>query len=283
MGKFFFLFLFGIASLPVYSEKAPEIFIALLLAYPDKVQGIEKHEGDWSILINNQRLYWADGRILPHELLGDKQRYRPYRFHPYPVQLPPIRQLNPEERERIDAVITLQESRQDLRNQELFKSLWGMNTFAESEDTVKSIRFLGKKTRVHPDLIDKLQAVENRILQAASINPAVQKWIDNLSSADAYVWRKIAGSANRSMHSFGIAIDLIPKKYRGKNIYWRWSKLRYPEWWLVPYDERYSPPQEVIDAFEAELFVWGGKWLFFDQIHFEYRPEYYFIGNLSRP
>ena len=33
------------------------------------------------------------------------------------------------------------------------------------------------------------------------------------------------------------------------------------------------PPQPVIDAFERNGFVWGGKWLFFDPLHFEYRPE----------
>jgi hypothetical protein len=28
-----------------------------------------------------------------------------------------------------------------------------------------------------------------------------------------------------------------------------------------------------VRAFESHGFVWGGKWLFFDTIHFEYRPE----------
>ena len=31
--------------------------------------------------------------------------------------------------------------------------------------------------------------------------------------------------------------------------------------------------EDDIRAFEAHGFVWGGKWLFFDTIHFEYRPE----------
>jgi hypothetical protein len=33
------------------------------------------------------------------------------------------------------------------------------------------------------------------------------------------------------------------------------------------------PPAAVIGAFEKQGFVWGGKWLFFDTMHFEYRPE----------
>jgi hypothetical protein len=32
-------------------------------------------------------------------------------------------------------------------------------------------------------------------------------------------------------------------------------------------------PQPVVDAFEGEGFYWGGKWLFFDNMQFEYRPE----------
>ena len=29
----------------------------------------------------------------------------------------------------------------------------------------------------------------------------------------------------------------------------------------------------IVDAFQKHGFVWGGKWLFFDTMHFEYRPE----------
>ncbi|MDR1839603.1 MAG: M15 family metallopeptidase, partial [Treponema sp.] len=32
-------------------------------------------------------------------------------------------------------------------------------------------------------------------------------------------------------------------------------------------------PQKVIKIFETYGFIWGGKWLFFDTMHFEYRPE----------
>jgi hypothetical protein len=33
------------------------------------------------------------------------------------------------------------------------------------------------------------------------------------------------------------------------------------------------PPAALVRAFERQGFVWGGKWLFFDTMHFEYRPE----------
>ncbi len=31
------------------------------------------------------------------------------------------------------------------------------------------------------------------------------------------------------------------------------------------------PPTVLV--FERQGFVWGGKWFFFDTMHFEYRPE----------
>ena len=30
---------------------------------------------------------------------------------------------------------------------------------------------------------------------------------------------------------------------------------------------------EIVRAFEAEGFIWGGKWHEYDLMHFEYRPE----------
>ncbi len=34
-----------------------------------------------------------------------------------------------------------------------------------------------------------------------------------------------------------------------------------------------SYPKELVDTFEKNNFVWGGKWGHFDILHFEYRPE----------
>ncbi len=34
-----------------------------------------------------------------------------------------------------------------------------------------------------------------------------------------------------------------------------------------------SYPKELVDTFQKNNFVWGGKWGHFDILHFEYRPE----------
>ena len=80
------------------------------------------------------------------------------------------------------------------------------------------------------------------------------------SSAGPIVPRNIAGTDRPSAHSYGIAIDLEPALTH----YWRWQKGR----WLEE-----PVPQAIVDAFEAEGFIWGGRWYHFDTMHFEYRPE----------
>jgi hypothetical protein len=36
----------------------------------------------------------------------------------------------------------------------------------------------------------------------------------------------------------------------------------------------------VIRAFEGEGFIWGGKWPWFDTMHFEYHPELILLSLL---
>jgi len=66
----------------------------------------------------------------------------------------------------------------------------------------------------------------------------------------------------------------VPRSYRGRAVYWRWSRaLDRAGWFRIPVAERWSPPASVVRAFERHGFVWGGKWARFDAMHFEYRPE----------
>ena len=102
----------------------------------------------------------------------------------------------------------------------------------------------------------------------------VQAFLDNLKSNDAYQWRIIDGTNRKSFHSLGIAIDILPKSQGGKQIFWSWAKDKYPDtWMLVPLKNRWMPPESVIEIFEEEGFIWGGKWAIYDNMHFEYHPE----------
>ena len=80
-----------------------------------------------------------------------------------------------------------------------------------------------------------------------------------------YDCRVIAGTARRSMHAYGAAFDLN----HGRTHYWQWSDAAAGM--ITPYVN--TVPLEIVAAFEAEGFLWGGRWAHFDTMHFEYRPE----------
>ena len=120
---------------------------------------------------------------------------------------------------------------------------------------------------------EALRNVEVEILKAAESDQEVQTFIENLKTIYSFQQRNIRGTENASYHSYGLALDLVPKSYDRKNANWLWSTAFTDEWHLTPLEKRWSPPQAVIDAFENNGFVWGGKWIHFDTIHFEYAPE----------
>ena len=76
-------------------------------------------------------------------------------------------------------------------------------------------------------------------------------------------YRFISGTNRLSPHSFGIAIDLKSDK----KDYWKWSSKENGEKRINEY------PEELVKVFEENNFIWGGKWGYFDILHFEYRPE----------
>jgi len=145
---------------------------------------------------------------------------------------------------------------------------------------MKQLRFLGQPVMVHYSILVQLSLVEERILRASKNDAAVRQWISNIKSIDGWSWRNIAESQSRSFHAYGAAIDILPKSYGGLETYWLWTSQHTPAWWTVPYTRRFHPPQEVIKAFESFGFIWGGKWRYYDTMHFEYRPEILVLGGI---
>ena len=258
----------------VVESGSPQFLLNILVqAYPDRVSALEIRDGDWSVLVGDTVIYWAGGRLLSDSERPNREDYSPYQFYSYPAELPDLEELKPADIQNLKLDVEKRESHKDLRSADFMTALWGMDDFLRAENTVVSMEFLGFHIRIHPDIINELKQVEAAILRAAENDAETAQWLESLSSAGAYVWRDIAGSANRSLHSYGLAIDLIPADYSGKQAYWRWASDFYDEWWRIPYEDRFHVPDTVVKAFESNGFIWGGKWLLFDQIHFEYRPE----------
>ena len=257
---------------------------AILSAYPDRVEKVEQHNGEWSILVYGERFYFAGGRLLPSSLLDSQDDYTPLPFYMYQKELPEWVSPTPEEsarmREQERQRDTMQ--RQLKRSSHFYDALWRSRNKDEAWEHIKQIRFLGIPVQVHYSVLVNLSLVEEQILRTAKTSAAVRQWMSNLDKVDGWSWRNIASSQSRSYHAYGAAIDLLPKSLGGLETYWLWTAQATPDWWAVPYSRRFHPPQEVIDAFESFGFIWGGKWRFFDTMHFEYRPEILVLSGIEQ-
>ncbi|MBN1835213.1 MAG: M15 family metallopeptidase, partial [Spirochaetales bacterium] len=142
--------------------------------------------------------------------------------------------------------------------------------------------FLGYPVSVHKALVEPLAAVERSLQRLAQSNEETREFLEGLKGFAGYNWRAIAGTRSRSYHSYGIAIDLVPKSYGGLYAYWRWALPHERQWYSLPYEKRWMVPQPIVHAFEEQGFIWGGKWFFFDTMHFEYRPELLLLARQWR-
>ncbi len=126
-----------------------------------------------------------------------------------------------------------------------------------------AVDFLGKKVKFAKRAAAALQRVGERLVALRGKDATTAPFLEALGGT--FNERVIAGTTRKSAHSFAVAIDLNPKLSH----YWRWSKEGpggRPVW-------RNRFPQSIVDAFEAEGFIWGGRWFHYDTMHFEYRPE----------
>ena len=262
---------------------AEEIFHAFVQAYPDRIREPEFRDGDWTIEVYGERFYYAEGRLLPASLRDRVNEYNPQPLYSYPKELPPWVPPTPEESARMAEREALRLQGQDTpkRSSAFYDAIWRAHDRDEAYDHIKQIRFMANPFLLHYSILSQLSLVEEYILKAAKTNAAVKQWVDNLETVGGWNWRSIADSGNRSFHSYGAAIDLLPKSLEGLETYWLWASDHTPEWWAVPYTKRFHPPDEVINIFESFGFIWGGKWRYYDTMHFEYRPEILILNGIA--
>lgn len=82
-----------------------------------------------------------------------------------------------------------------------------------------------------------------------------------------FKYRHIAQSTNLSAHSWGIAIDINVTNSH----YWLWHK-----------EYQNQIPYKIVEIFEKNGFIWGGRWEHFDTMHFEYRPEFAALRGIGQ-
>lgn len=174
-----------------------------------------------------------------------------------------------------------------IRDDAFFKKMYG-----DTEDKVKSnlttVYWMPKVfQQTYPlqvatinDVDKKLKRCSNQLEKLCEQKPEYIKFLEK--PAGTLYWRIIAGTSRISAHSYGMTIDINVDHSH----YWLWD---YKKENNIPASEkilekdipsntlptyRNKIPQEIVDIFESQGFIWGGKWYtHYDTMHFEYRPE----------
>ena len=266
---------------PVEISRAEKVMNALYAAYPHRIEKMSFRNDDWAILMQDTWYYYAEGKLLPENLLENAENYNRQQFYTYNADLPPWEKPSDEQAARYRNFANNRSSNRLQRSSHFFDNLYQARNRIEAYQMVKSVRFFGKTVVVHTSLIKPLSMVEARIRSEAKTDPKVQAWINGINTMGGWNWRNIADLQSRSHHAYGAAVDILPKSLGGKETYWLWASRTRTEWWNISYNERYHPPEAVVKAFEAYGFIWGGKWLLFDTMHFEYRPEIFILNDIK--
>ncbi len=266
------------AEIPVFRQAYPDL--SFQTVYDTVLQ-------DWKIDITtvyNGRhfiLYWDDGRMIPPEARKQEKTYWPLLYR-YADTIPDPAAFTPAQIEQIRKFSSTENRRNGASTPLFFfDSVYDAASRTETERHLSQVTFLGKQISVHEKITGPLHRVQNKIYNLAASDPEVQLFITSISQADGYYWRDIRDRTTRSFHSYGLAIDLLPDGWKSKILYWGWQKQRDPvNWMLTPLSKRWMPPESVIQIFESEGFIWGGKWGIWDNMHFEYRPELILYRNI---
>ena len=281
--KICFLLLLSLSVLQAYAQNTGRTANGELAlhayrnAFPDKTGTVSFIENDWIITAGGETFFWAGGRILPRAEKDNIDVYDPLPFWVYPEKPASPDTYPPEYVETLRVRGSNQARLERKDSHRAFQSiLYGGLERRELEALMIQVEFLGGKMNIHRDIAERLKRIDAEI----------RKWeggkafIASLGSIGGYNWREIAGTRRMSYHSWGLAVDIQPRRLGGKSIYWMWEMQRNKDWMLVPLENRWSPPDRVIQIFENEGFIWGGKWPFYDNMHFEYRPELFEFRRL---
>ncbi len=255
-------------------------------AYPDVIFQISysaQHQ-DWKITLHlpfetgtkKTVLFWAGGRFLPEHELKNKNDYWTVIYDYHYNKLPADPAAMTKEQKEALKKFSSDENRKTNAGTPMFffNDIYDSYRKSTVEKHIKKITFLGFRLNIHERLVKPLSVVEKQLQREAKTDADVAKFIAEIKSVDGYNWREIAGTSRKSFHSLGACIDILPKNLRGKAIFWSWTKDLNPDgWMLTPLKDRWIPPEKVINIFEENGFIWGGKWGIWDNMHFEYHPE----------
>ncbi|OXA76891.1 hypothetical protein B0A58_06435 [Flavobacterium branchiophilum NBRC 15030 = ATCC 35035] len=226
-------------------QQPPPQVLKLMQAYPDQI-----------IEFRDNKLFFADKSFLIYDDFKTKNSQ----------ELLDNPDVEDQFAYRYDTSKTDHNDAGRVRNELFFKKMYG-----DSENKVRknlvSItwcpKLVGQKL-----LVSRINGVAEKmqnISKALDEHPEWKTYLTNI--AGTFVWRKIAGTNRLSNHSFGITIDINIKNAH----YWQWDCKCKNEFTKLKY--RNAIPMGLVQIFEKNGFIWGGRWKHYDTMHFEYRPE----------
>lgn len=260
-------------------ETGFEHLTALHEAYPDRISEPVFFDNDWTILLDNERFYWAHGRIL-HSFFKDRWEYfAPFDLYDYPEA--EIKAYTKEEAEIIAKNLdtTCFNEKTLSRNVYLFEVLYGIHCIESAKELMVDTTFMGYHLLVHNKIAPKLKELETELKEMSKTDPEINEFFSSLFRIDGFNFRFVVDTQQLSLHSFGIAVDMLADSYHGKAHYWYYKKDA--PWYAIPKHNRWLFPTQIIDACERHNFVWGGKWFKYDSMHIEYRPEIFIYSKMT--
>ena len=227
----------------------------LLRAYPDALSGFD-----------GTNLIWRDGTRMPvsdgHPGRSLEQQLR------YGSILDQLRLDYP-----VGALV--QPPREDpgrVRNRVFFDRMYGDCKAGEVTPRLAPVVWL-PRTWGHRVMVTAVNGIDRQLATVSreleELPPEDKKF---LFPVGTYACRPVADTAQTSTHAWGAAIDINPKF----GDYWLWHGGRAAG--LPAYVNRIPP--EIVRVFERHGFIWGGRWMHFDTMHFEYRPELFSARDL---
>lgn len=255
-----------------YEPHEREQILSVLMAYFDIISDFAYKKNSAAFFIHNVWIYYDEGRMASEEYLGKTE----YQSIFYSYSLTPLTKAYPPE--EILAYTRPSDFYQALLNVSCCTRSVSRNKDFSTEvaHATREHSFLNKTVRMHPMAGKALQAVDADLHKLRQYDAGVHAFLVKIKDVFGYANKTVlrTQSSNISMHALGLAVDIIPHSYEGKEVYWVWTRNNYPKKWKdISLEKRWSVPNSVVYVFQEHGFIWGGKWNNFDTIHFEYRPE----------
>ncbi len=234
-----------------YKTTMKQDILTLMLAYPEYIVGVEKKSDDevYIVMKSGKKIIYDDKKHKNHEEKLVNPDLQDMLEQDYPL-------------ETVTEIMDKDFDPGRARHYALFSEVYG-NSKAVIEKNLITLKYgytnyqFNSKNNANTSLESALKELMPLAKSRRDIGSILYP------ASGTYNYRVISGTGRLSPHSYGIAIDLKSDK----RDYWKWSSVEGGKKRLSEY------PRELVEAFEKNNFVWGGKWGHFDILHFEYRPE----------